>query len=414
MRDSTSSSHSPWQAALTIGVAALFLLFGYELVRSVAQSLYISAYGAAKLPLVMALGPVGTLLWLYGYGLLLSWWGARKAILSTCLLSALALLGCWWAIRHGSRVATGVLYVVREAYIVLLVEQVWSFINSTLRRGEGRSWNGPICGIASLGAITGGWFVHHWAVRMGSQDLLILAAVTLVPTALFTLWAYRWGGEPQPAPGEIGGRQGHLGVHLLRQQPILFYLALLVGITQVVSTLVDLQLSYYVERSFPLKDQRTSWLGGFYALLNVGAAVMQFVITPLLLRRMKVRTVHLGIPVLHGMAVVLVLVLPGLWTAALAYGLFKALDYSLFRAAKELVYVPLTYDARYRAKELIDAFGYRAAKGGVGGILALVGRLGYGVGPSVLPLLILAGLAGWVPLAWRLTDDPESTRPHSP
>jgi len=412
MRDPTSQSHSPWQAALTIGVAALCLLFGYELVRSVAQSLYINAYGASKLPIVMALGPVGTLLWLYGYGLLLSWWGARKAILSTCFLSALALLGCWWAIRHGSRVATGVLYVVREAYIVLLVEQVWSFINSTLRRGEGRSWNGPICGIASLGAILGGWCVHQWAVRVGSQDLLVFAALTLIPTALFTIWAYRWGGEPQPEPAEIGGRQGQLGVHLLRQQPVLFYLALLVGVTQIVATLVDLQLSFFVERAFPLKDQRTSWLGGFYALLNIGAAVMQFVITPLLLRKVKVRTVHLGIPITHLVAVLLVVFLPGLGTAALAYGLFKALDYSLFRAAKELVYVPLTYDARYRAKELIDAFGYRAAKGGVGGILALVGRLGYVVGPSVLPLLILAGLVGWIPVAWRLTDHPLSTPPH--
>ncbi len=406
MRASTPSSHTPWQAALTIGGAALFLLFGYELVRSVAQSLFIAAYGSSRLPVVMALSPLGTLVWLYGYGWLLSRWGARKAILSTCLLSALALLGCWWSIRQGSRVATGVLYVVREAYIVLLVEQVWSFINSTLRRGEGRSWNGPICGIASLGAISGGWFVHRWAVQLGSQDLLVGAALTLIPTAIFTLWAYRWGGEPQPAPAEVGGRQGHLGAHLLRQQPVLFYLALLVGITQVISTLVDLQLSYYVELAFPLKDQRTRWLGGFYALLNVGAAGMQFVITPLLLRQVKVRTVHLGIPVLHLAAVALVVVLPGLPMAALAYGLFKAMDYSLFRAAKELVYVPLTYDARYRAKELIDAFGYRAAKGGVGGLLALAGRLGYGVGPAVLPLLILAGLAGWVPLAWRLTDPP--------
>lgn len=411
MRHLSPPDRAPWQAALTIGGAALFLLFGYELVRSVAQSLFITAYGSARLPVVMALGPVGTLAWLYGYGLLLSWWGARKAMLTTCVLSALALLGCWWAIRNGSRVATGFLYVVREAYIVLLVEQVWSFINSTLRRGEGRGWNGPICGIASLGAISGGWFVHHYAVRLGSVDLLVLAALTLIPTAGFTIWAYRWGGEPQPAPAEARGRQGHLGLHLLREQPILLSLAALVGVTQIVSTLVDLQLSHFVEQAFPLKDARTRWFGGFYAGLNVGAAVLQFVFTPLLLRAVKVRTVHLGIPLVHLIALGLTVLLPGLPLAALAYGLFKTLDYSLFRAAKELVYVPLTYDARYRAKELIDAFGYRTAKGVVAGLLALLERLGCGVGPTGLPLWILAALAGWIPLAWRLTDHPEPPGP---
>ena len=44
---------------------------------------------------------------------------------------------------------------------------------------------------------------------------------------------------------------------------------------------------------------------------------------------------------------------------ALAFFLFKAFDYSIFRAAKEVLYVPLSFDERYRAKEIIDVLGYR-------------------------------------------------------
>ena len=139
-------------AALAIGWSAAFLLCGYEFVRSTSQSLYIAAYGARALPIVMALGPVGTLLMVYGYGRLLSVVGSRRAILLTSVFSGFAILACYAAIQRESRVATGVLYVIREAYIVLLIEQVWSFIDSTLATGEGRKLNGPVCGIASLGA----------------------------------------------------------------------------------------------------------------------------------------------------------------------------------------------------------------------------------------------------------------------
>lgn len=45
-------------AAAAIAVSAAFLLCGYEFVRSVSSSLFIHAYGAKNLPIVMALGPV--------------------------------------------------------------------------------------------------------------------------------------------------------------------------------------------------------------------------------------------------------------------------------------------------------------------------------------------------------------------
>ena len=40
----------------------------------------------------------------------------------------------------------------------------------------------------------------------------------------------------------------------------------------------------------------------------------------------------------------------------------KSLDYSLFRVAKELLYIPLDYEHKYKAKAFIDMFLYRFAK----------------------------------------------------
>lgn len=389
-------------AAMAIAMSACSLLCGYEFVRSVSQSLFIEAYGSKNLPLVMTLAPVGVLLMLYGYGRLLSAAGARRAVLLTCLFSGLVILACHAAIQAHCRLATGCLYVFREAYIVLMVEQIWSFINSSFRAGECRKLNGAICGIASLGAIAGGWLVHLLAARLGSANLLLFAALSFAPTGLFAAAAYRLGGEPRPAPEEAGGRLGHLGGRLLLRQRTLLFLALLVAATQVVSTVLDLNLSRLVEQALPELDRRTRWFGSFYAQLNLGAAVFQFVATPLLLRYAPLRRVHLGIPLVHIAACLAVILAPGLFTAALAYYLFKVLDYSIFRAAKELLYVPLSFDARYRSKELIDAFGYRLAKGGMAGILAGLGR--FGTLPAAgYPAIATAALLAWLALAYRLT-----------
>ena len=92
------------------------------------------------------------------------------------------------------------------------------------------------------------------------------------------------------------------------------------------------------------------------------------------------RAVHMAIPALHLTACAALMARPTLAVGALAFGLFKALDYSLFRAAKEMLYIPLSFDSRYRAKSVIDAFGYRLSKGALPGGLYAVGALAASVG----------------------------------
>jgi AAA family ATP:ADP antiporter len=397
-------------AAAAIALSASFLLCGYEFVRSVSSSLFIEAYGARNLPIVMALGPVLTLGLIYGYGRLLSATGPRVAILATSGFSALVILACYGSIRAGIEPATGVLYGFREAYIVLLVEQIWSFINSTVRTDEGSKLNGPICGVASLGAIAGGLLVRRFAAEVGSENLLLLAAASFFPTGLFAAVAYRAGGEPAPAPEEAHGRHGHLGAKTLLHNPVLWRLALLIALTQVVSTVADLQLSYYVEAALPQKDLRTQWFGGFYALLNVGSAVCQFIVAPLLLAFVSHRLIHVMIPLVHLGTAAAVVARPGLGSAAACYMAFKVLDYSVFRAVKELLYIPLSFDARYRAKEVIDAFVYRASKGVTSGTLAGLGRLLF-LPLAAFPGIIAGALAGWLTLVVQLTRRRTDARP---
>ena len=390
-------------AAISIGGAAGFVLFGYEFIRSVSSSLFIDAYGAENLPRGMVAVPPSMLVMLYCYGRLLSWQGATRALVVTSLFSAVLILGCYAALSRGVHFAAAVIYVFREAYIVIIIEQFWSFVNSVLTTEQAKRINGPFCAVASIGSYVGGMLVSRWAVALGSEVLLLFTAASLVPTAIFGVIAYKLGGEPEPSTEEAGGRLGHLGVKLLFRSRYLIFIGVLILSTQVVSTVLDLRFNGLVELEISDKDTRTAFFGGVYGYLGLAAGILQLLVVPLALRFIALRYIHVSIPIVHLVSGLVLTMSPSLRTGTGAYTIFKALDYSLFRAGKELFYMPLSYDARYRAKQIIDSFGYRFSKGGSAGVLVLV-RLGVKTIPGVaFSITAMVAAALWAPIAFSLT-----------
>lgn len=359
-------------AALSISVAASFLLCGYEFIRAVSDSLFIEVYTAKNLSRAMVAVPPSVLLILYIYGRLLSWIGATRTLAVTSVLSGALILGCYIALLREIGFAAAIIYVFREAYIVIIIEQFWSFVNSTLTSKQAKIINGPFCAVASVGSVVGGMLVARWAEALGSKKLLLFAAGSLIPAAIFGIIAYTLAGEPQPTVAEEGGRRGHLGLKAFFSSKYLVFIGLLILSTQVISTVLELRFKGLVETEIPVTDTRTAYFGSFYAMLGAISAIMQLIVVPIALRFVSLKIIHIGIPIVHLFNGLVLTLKPSLRTSARAFLTFKALDYSLFRAAKELFYMPLSYDEKYRAKQIIDSFGYRFAKGGSAGVIELI------------------------------------------
>ena len=390
-------------AAISISSAALFVLFGYEFIRSVSSSLFIEAYGAENLPRGMVAVPPSMIVMLYCYGRLLSWQGATRALTITSLFSAILILGCYAALSRGMSFAAAIIYVFREAYIVIVIEQFWSFVNSVLTTEQAKRINGPFCAVASIGSFLGGTLVSKLATVLGTEALLLFTAGSLVPTAALGVLAYKFGGEPKPSVEEAGGRLGHIGIKTLFRSRYLIFIGVLIISTQIVSTVLDLRFNILAEMERPDTDMRTAFFGSVYGNLGLAAGILQLLAVPLALRFIALRYIHLTIPIVHFVSSFILTVSPSLRTGTAAYVIFKALDYSLFRAGKELFYMPLSYDSRYRAKQVIDSFGYRFSKGGSAGVLELV-RLGVGTIAGVaysITAMVVAML--WGPIAFGLT-----------
>lgn len=379
---------------VAIALAAAFLLCGYELVRSPAKSLYIGEFGSDKVPYAMFGGAVFTFIFIYGYGWLLTLLGPRKTILLTSLLSAAVIISCYFAIGNGSRSAIAVLWVFREAYIVVIIEQYWSLVISILHTEQAKKFNGPFTGVASLGAILGGLMVGRYANIIGSETLLLLGGIFILPAALFSDIAYRLGGEPAPLEHERGSKS--LALSLFKKSSYLRRIGLLIVLTQFVSATFGLRLWGLLEHSITDTDARTAYMGNLYASINFSAGALQFIVAPIVLHYIAFKYIHPSIPIVHIGAAVLLIARPSLFVGALAYFLFKSFDYSIFRASKEIFYIPLSFDHRYRAKVVIDSFGYRASKGGIGGIFSLAAMIFKSIPGAAYATVALVSASVWM------------------
>lgn len=360
------------KAVFLAGFSATCMFCGYEFIRSSAESIFISEYGAKAKVYAMCFMPLMMGLLIYLYGRLLSAVGGTRAMAGSILVSVGVLAASYLALKAGFRHAAFFLYVFKESYIVVISEQYWSFINSILKDEEGKVFNGPVAGLGALGSMIGGYIVSRYTAVLHTEPFILLCGLVMLP-AMGLFWAaYTSAGEPKPADDEAGGRKGHLHLSILKENPTVLYIALVIFTAQIVATVMDLNFAVLVQGALPDKDLRTAYLGGFWMKVNIFSFLMQFMLTPLLLRYISVRGILVAIPAVHLASCALLLVYPQLGIAALAFLLFKGMDYSIFRAAKETLYIPFSFDTRYRAKQVADAFSYRFSKGFTAVVLSLI------------------------------------------
>ena len=408
--------------ALMMASTAMFTLAGYELMRSASTVLFKQTYGAENLPLVMAVMPLVMFAGVWGYGRLLSAVGPRRTLNITTLLAAGVILVAWALYRAGMVWMTPILFLVKEFYVVLLIEQYWSYMNSSFTPEAAKRLNGPITGVAGIGSVAGGWAVAQLAVPLGTDLLIPLAALALLPSAWLANRTYARFGEPRPEPSvdsasasAPASKSDPLGWKTIKQSKQLAALLAVVLATQIIAAVLDFKFQGLLSEAFAGRpDEETAFQGQFWFYLNSAAVTFQFVLTPLLLSLLALRVVHLLMPLVHSAVILWAIVDPSVVSVGAAFFLFKMFDYSLFRASKELIYLPLSFSARYRAKEFIDVFGYRTGKGGSSLVVLGLQKLGIAMMNYYLMIalaFVLIWLALVIPLTSQASQSAELTDP---
>ena len=275
----------------------------------------------------------------------------------------------------------------------MLVEIFYSFSNSVFPIRRARWFYGLFGVFGAVGGVVANLGVGALAERIGSADSLWATAPVLLLSFVVALVLARRAGlkPPEQAPAKLGE-----GLKIVRRSSYLLLVLLLVGVVQVVITLVDYQWGGVVEASFPDMDQRTAVIGRVYAAVNAGTILGHAAVGPVL-RLVKIPGTLMAVPLLLACALAGFVVNPVFGAMAAAKVASKVFDYTIFRAAKEMLYIPLSYAERTAGKALVDMATYRVAKGGASLVLL---TLGLAATSGWISLINLALIGAWIGLTW--------------
>lgn len=352
------------------GIRAGFLFVNFLLIvmalynlKPASRSLFIEYLGADQLPYVWIGTALCMAVFIGCYHRLVERCSRVKVVLTTCLSLCLLLVVFRLLLETpGPAVATA-FYIFVDILGVLMVEQFWSLTNSIYSVSEGKSWFGFIGTGGLVGGVLGGGSAALILnmTPLQTADLLLVAAGIIL---LLFLLTWQMGRLGLYCEVELHGQELHYkgGWKALKRSRFLLLIASILLLAQLASPLIEFQFLKTVEVSYPLVDSRTAFLSLFFSLMGGVSIVVNLVLTPLIHRYLGVIAGLLVQPLLMAVCTLGFMFQPGMLLIAATKISDRGLSYSINRASKELLYVPIDSLLIYQAKAWIDMFGYRLFK----------------------------------------------------
>ena len=359
--------------ALLWSTAYFFLLlFGFYLLRPVREAIGI-ARGADKLPWLMT----GTLLAMAmanpAFATLVSWLPRRRFIPLAYRFFALNMLAFFLAFRflphHGGAALGYAFYIWLSVFNLFVVSVFWGLMSDLWSEAQGKrlfgfiatgGTLGAIAGAALTGALTKGFLLGGLRLRADPLSLLLLSMLTLELAvqcvrrlaAIFQLGDTAHGvREPGPGPLE--------GLRLIATSRYLQLICAYILLFTITSTFLYLQQGAIVERAFSGTAARTTAFARIDLWVNVLTLVTQVLLTGRILTGLGIPVVLTMLPVLTLAGFGALWIWPTFGVMALFQVLRRGLHYAVDRPAREILYIPLGPEERYKSKPFIDTFIYR-------------------------------------------------------
>jgi len=253
-----------------------------------------------------------------------------------------------------------VLFVWKDSYILLLVQQLTSVVQTNTSTHRSRYLYGLLFGCCGMGAIVGALFPSFLAVKIGTEKLLYMTVPLHMTFAFLYFHVLKKGGIVDPSRLQIQNGKG--GFHLLFSSRTLKFILTIVILMQLAVTVIDQQFNVFMQMRFPDQDLRTQFSGRFYLIVNSGIFCLQLFGTYIVVQLIGLSWTHIMVPGILLLNAVCALFYPVFGVIAYGMGMIKTFDYSIFSILKELLYTPLKLEAKFHAKAIIDIFVFRSAK----------------------------------------------------
>ncbi len=314
-----------------------------------------------------------------------------------------------------------VFWIWANVFIYVLMTQFWITVNDVFNPREAKRLIGFFVSGGILGGIVGGLLTGILASDENRHNLLFLASGLLIFCGFVVNYIFVFQKKrsihEKTGKGDITSGKGRSKVGFkecfstVTKHYYLKLLAAVVTITVIVSTFIDFQFNTVIFEKLATKGNLTSFFGYFNAGISILPLFFSLFMTSGFIKRYGIRISLLLFPLVlfFGSLGIAVFVLIGF--AIFLKGSDQSLDYSINQAVRELLYIPVSPEFKYRAKIFIDMFLNRLTRS-IGALILLLIiqiQLSWQSTVRVVSLASLAFIFLWVFLNLKVSKEYVST-----
>ena len=392
-------------------VDLFLILTAYYLLKVAREPLILVGGGGAAVKSYAAAGQAMLLVLLVpAYGWLASRVPRMVLVNGVTALFAASFVAFWIAYHAGATIGVP-FFLWLGIFNMLVIAQFWSLANELFSESQGKRLFPIIALGGTLGAIAGAWVAKEIIGAIGLAALMPLAAGLLVACIGLTFVGARAAKraprskeddvEHDEAPlAKTGGFKLVRSVRYLRLIAIMIVLYNLVNTTGefILGSVVTAQATAEAGGNEELANQIVGeFYGNFFTWVNIIAALLQAFVVSRVVHYIGVRGALLILPALALGGYALIATVPILMWIKVTKITENGVDYSLHNTVRQMLWLPTSPEAKYKAKAAVDSFFVRA------GDLLSAGVVWIGTALALSPRMFagvnVALAAAWITLA---------------
>jgi AAA family ATP:ADP antiporter len=385
------------------------VLSGYYVIRPMRETLGIAA-GVENLHWLFTATFVAMLAVIPLFGWVTSRFPRRRFLPWVYAFFILHLLA-FWALLQVERlelVTARVFYVWVSVFNLFVVSVFWSFMADLFTTAQAGRLFGFVAAGGTAGALAGPALAASLTRPLGQESLLLVSAA-LLAFAIVCIGRLGAWHDAQPEDAHGGRRaaaQRPLGggvfsaIPLVLRSPYLLGIAAFVLLFTSASTILYFQQAEVVRDAIRGEEERTVLFAAVDLAVNALTLATQVFLTARLVRALGVGWTLALVPGLLGLGFLAIGLAPVLPAVLAVQIVRRAGEYAITRPAREVLYVVLGREEKYKAKNFVDTAVYRG--GDTLSAWAFAGLRSLGLQLGTIALAAVPVVALWTWLAVRL------------
>ncbi|MGI9320847.1 MAG: NTP/NDP exchange transporter [Thiogranum sp.] len=289
---------------------------------------------------------------------------------------------------------------------LFVVSVFWSFMADLFNNEQAKRLFGFIAAGGTVGALVGPVLTTALAIPLGPTNLLLLSACFLL-WAVFCVNRLISSGTTRPDSAAVNtaassnveqamGGGVFAGIQLVARSPYLLGICGLMLLFTTLATFLYFQQAQIIRDHFADPAERTTVFAAMDLAVNTLTIVIQIFITGRLVKWLGLAVTLALIPLLLGAGFAVLGYAPVLSVLVVVQVIRRAGNYAIMRPAREMLYVVLGREEKYKAKNFIDTAVYRAGDAMSAWVYAGLRALGFSLGGIAWLAVPVAGLWAWL------------------